>query len=182
MRAAACILLIIALTSCSTFNRMKYRHLQKVPATAQSFTLTEKPKAEHSDTAGAAEVTVQAEQEMQFEVYDSTVAAHVECSEATAAVLTLSNRAATVQQPVSEKKAVRTVLIKRDWSLLVGLLLIGGGMMALVMCFYLPFSGMSFLLMLALEIFFLYFAWRAISTGVGYFVTRFRSRKNYREE
>ena len=180
MKKSAFILLVFLIASCNSFNRMKYRHLNKVPATPPVFSVQER-------------------------LAESALTNEINCipeNEVTGLSSAISGEADAIGLPVAKNilpaptdscaiESARTKLtvkksfsfpLKRDWSLLIGTLFVCGGLLALYFCaFVFPFSGINLLLIIFFELFLLYAAWRLITTGVAYFRARFSRNHNYKE-
>lgn len=176
------LLMLLALTSCSSFERMKYRHLDKVPATPQAFAVSE------INTHTASEnkiVEVQAAPQSECDAVFTTESVEEKISEIPSSCdpgdYMESGHIESVPSAI-ENSEWQTPL-RRDWSLLIGLLLLICGIWLLAFCItVLPFSGISIVWIVVMEIFFLYLAWRCIGTGTTYFITRFRRRRKYGEK
>lgn len=177
-------LLIFALTSCSTFDRMKYGHINKVPASPQQFIGSVIQTSCHKEFAPGTVADT---------LIDTVVSAHAPLNvdpEIVASVL--YSVPEIIPSPVMEKDVSVSTddntenvqqPIPRDWSLLIGILLIVGGLLALSLCiFYFPFSGISWMWIVAFEMMSLYAAWRLLGTGIMYFVARLRRNKTYKEQ
>jgi hypothetical protein len=160
---------------------MKYRHLHKVDAVPQQFVAS----TSHS---------IQPSQELPItgrEIFPETVVTD-EVAVATDSVAPMNSSLPETTEPVQMKSVEKVIPLvnpnsensplKRDWSLLIGLFFIGGGLLALYLCaFVFPWSGINFLLIIFFDLFLLYAAWRLISTGVAYFRARFGAKRNYKE-
>jgi hypothetical protein len=175
------LLLLLALSSCSSFERMKYGHVNKVPATPQQLSPVQKrEKISQVTSAAPQSVSVQPANDSLFGL-DSAIAAdseNLKFGSHQIEVITPSQ----VSSNVIFKKLKNRAPIKRDWTLVIGLLFMIGGLLALSLCiFYYPFAGLNFLWVIAFEILTLFAAWKLLGTGITYFITRFRGDKAYKE-
>lgn len=176
------LLLLLALTSCSSFERMKYRHLNKVPATPQTFLVPEKLAHDIPEIRVAVESVIPESKYTAILTNDSVEKILQEVPPSCdSGVYKESGHIESVPSE-SETSKLQTP-IRRDWSLLIGLLLLICGIWLLAFCItVLPFSGISIVWIIVMEIFFLYLAWRCIGTGTMYFLTRFRRKRKYGEK
>lgn len=176
------VLLLLTLTSCSSFDRMKYRHLHKVPATPQQFGSSDKTteplpanqfsELKNSDSS-AGEIRMQRDSATNVTQQEVNIVFGLSESE-DSVVVSVS--------PAERHELNLKTPIRRDWSLVIGLLFLAGGLVALLLCiFYYPFAGLNFLWTVIFELFTLYAAWRLLGSGIVYFVTRFRSKRNFSE-
>jgi hypothetical protein len=73
--------------------------------------------------------------------------------------------------------------VRHDWSAFIGLLLLLGGITLLLLCILvIPYAGLPVVATILLELFLLYFVWRAIGTGATFLITRYRRKRNFGEK
>jgi hypothetical protein len=176
------LLLLLALTSCSSFERMKYRHIDKVPATPQTFTTSERLRAcqeDHPLVPDTVGTQVQNAPEKQIDSCGIVPGNFTE--QCPGEIVSPAHQNPIT--PTAYSTAGITPPIKRDWSLLIGALSLLCGILLLLMCiFVLPYAGIPLVGTIILELLFLYFVWRCIGTGMIYFITRFRKKRDFSEK
>jgi len=183
MKAFCFILVVTLLASCSSFERMKYRHVQKVPAVPLQFSgsvpVTHEPL--RKEVGRSPENQMAVTEPEQISPVDSS-ADHE----------TVSIRASPIERTVlSPGQVVSTVPAKnicasyprKDWSVLMALVMIFAGIF-LVLFGIVAILNWNIVLVLriAFGLLFLYAAWKLISYGTMIFIARWRSDKNYRED
>ncbi len=167
---------LLALTSCSSFERMKYRHVDKVPATPQQFSTAEREyKSFEKKLIRVDSVPLPVQETTQI-VIDTFVVSDVDV------LAPIGHEMSTPMQdhlavPVLKTNETYIQPVRHDWSAFIGLMLLMGGFALLLFCIVvIPYAGFPIVATILLELLLLYFVWRSIGTGTRYLLTRYRRR------
>lgn len=175
---------ILLLSSCSSFERMQYRHVRKVPA---SPVVVEQRGNVLKETASAADTVISLVPVTRSEVFPQPTASLVDTSRSI--VLPAQPDTTRTLTRIMETAKTHPVLRhvqpapRRDLSLLVALILIFAGLTFIGYCvFLIPTLNILLGFRLILEAMFLIAAWKCLKYGIGMFVARFRTPRTYKED
>lgn len=180
MKGLCIIFTLILLSSCSSFEMMKYRHIKKVPATPLQFSAgvpktTEVAVCENSIVVNEtvlATAEVKSGDTLQFVKPENSVAPQV--------VSVVADSAD--QKPEQVIAAVPVLPVRKDYSLLIAAMMILAGIILLVFgIMTVPYFNVFLVLRLAIGALYLFAAWRLIKMGTIIFISRFRNNKAYKE-
>lgn len=178
------ILLMLTFASCSTFSRMKYGHIRKVPATPVEYSAAyaEVEQHESKSSVDTAEITATpiVDSNTQTVTADSVVATVTE--DQVTQVPTSNLR--TDCQPQTERRLrlrLQTSL-PPDLQLFFAIVFIFLALLALLMCiFVIPYMAGGWVWILLAEIIMLYSAWKLIITAIAFLRGQFGKAKSYEE-
>lgn len=178
------ILLIFTLASCSTFSRMKYRHIHKVPATPAEYAApafsdvneTVSGMSAGADTQVVVAAVIDVETPIKSDEGDSSLATE-DSVQKIVAVHTSQKLSAELQLRLKLKPD-----LPPDLQLFFGILFIITALLVLLTCiFTLPYLGWSWFWIVLLEVIMLYAAWRLINKAIAFFGARFGKDASYKE-
>lgn len=180
MKELCIIFTLILLSSCSSFEMMRYRHIKKVPATPPQFSagIQGRTEADASVNSVVGPETVQTTAEV--------------ISRDTLPMVTAENSAAPVQvflavdsADMKTEQVIRDVPVlpvRKDYSLFIAAMMILAGIILIIFgILTVPYFNIFLLLRLVIGALYLFAAWRLIKNGVIIFISRFRNDKRYKE-
>lgn len=171
------LILLVACTSCSSFNKLHYRHLKKVPAQPQNYVLNLKEEF-HSELPAIPaeenkESTWHETTDTLLTVFEIPGAIDHDATHEESVVREINYPPVAIIPPVSAR---------RDWSVGIALLMILAGILIILYCiFILPYFNIFLILILALELLCGFAALKLIAKGVSIIRNRVRKPKSYKE-
>lgn len=181
------ILLMLTFASCSTFSRMKYGHIRKVPATpveysaAYASTTEQQEQIDSVHTAGIVATPFTDSVQRATVIADSVVETVTEDPIG----LVSESDLLTSCKPQTElplRQRLHTFL-PPDLQLFFAIVFIFLALIALLMCiFVIPYMAGGWVWILLAEIIMLYSAWKLIITAIAFLRGQFGKAKSYEEQ
>lgn len=180
------ILLMLTFASCSTFSRMKYGHIRKVPATPVEYSVADASihQQEQSDsvhTAGIVATPFTDSVQRATVIADSVVETVTEDPIA----LVSESDFLTSCKPQTELPLRPRLhsFLPPDLQLFFAIVFIFLALIALLMCiFVIPYMAGGWVWILLAEIIMLYSAWKLIITAIAFLRGQFGKAKSYEEQ
>ncbi len=181
MKGLSIIFTLILLSSCSSFEMMRYRHIKKVPATPQQF------------SSGNPKNSVGPEFE-NSEIIEEPVVAATEVNASDTIQYSATGHSRTIVQTgipgdtmQAKTKIAREIVpvlpVRKDRSLLIAVLMILAGIGLIVLgIFLISLFQANPVMQVLIALLSLFAAWKLISFGTKIFIARFRKDRTYKED
>lgn len=183
MKSLVCILiLIVSFSSCSSFDRMQYRHLRKVPASPISFTSEHKiGDGEVKKYSAMNEVVNDTSREVMAEVQTTNIDSIITDTLLVKAKKLQSDSVQFTRKNSAKSYTKRSVL-RKDWSVLMAVIMIFAGILLIFYCiFVLPAFNILLLFIIALEVLFAFAAVKLFVRGVSIIRNHYRQSDSHKE-
>lgn len=184
MKYTAVILFLLTVcVSCNSFQHMQYRKLKKVPAdiffVATVNRIVDNPgKTSVIQDSLVIDSSVVSQQQVDSAGHEEILT--TENSEG--ASVTMTPSADVNEQPVIQAQSTGGADLHRDWSWLIAILMILGGLYLIAyIIFSIPGINIYLILQIVLSLFLLYAALKLIVTGIAILRNRVRQPKTYKE-
>lgn len=182
MKTATVILFMVCSLSCTSFDRLHYRHIRKVPASPALIEANAEVRAEEDFRVQEAVNSPDSVIPLLKTETSLPVVAHDTIIRQTDEALVLMDSVTRMQMPLPVSAADPANGKRADLSLAVALVMITGGLLLLAFAvLVLPFTPIPLIAKIIFGLILGFAAARFIITGTAIFVNRFRTSGKYRE-